>query len=375
MADFSIEDHTWMARALRVAEGGRHLTTPNPSVGCVLVRDGRLIGEGHTQVVGGPHAEVMAMRDAAARGEPLTDATAYVTLEPCAHHGRTPPCADALLAAGIGRVVAAMVDPHPKVAGQGLARLRAGGVQVAVGLMADAARESLQGFLSRIERGRPWLRLKLAASLDGKTALANGESKWITGAAARADVQRWRARSCAMITGIGTVLADDPLLTVRELDGQPWTLSRQPLRVVLDTTLRLPATAPLLTAPGRTVVVTLPDADPVRRSTLEATGAEVLALPADAQGRIELHALLHALGERGINEATVEAGATLAGAFLAAGLVDELVLYQAPKLLGDAGRGLAAFSLNRLADAQGWQVIDQRAVGADLRWILRPTRF
>ena len=368
---FSAEDYAWMARALSVAEGGRRISSPNPSVGCVVVKGGRLMGQGHSQEAGEAHAEVMALRDAVSRGESCRGATAYVTLEPCSHFGRTPPCANALIEAGIARVVAAMIDPHGKVAGKGVQMLRDAGIQVDVGLMQAEARESLRGFLSRIERSRPWLRLKIAASLDGKVALANGESQWITGPAARADVQRLRARSCAMITGSGTVLMDDPLLTVREVDGQPWTHPRQPLRVVLDSRAQMPPTAKMLSAPGATLVI-VANAPAAHCKVLESAGAEVLALP-DAQGRVDLPSLLGALAQRGINEATVESGARLNGAWLASGLVDEIILYQAPVLLGNAAQGLAEFSLERLADKFAPRVIDVRQVGADMRYTLRFT--
>ncbi|WP_460536371.1 bifunctional diaminohydroxyphosphoribosylaminopyrimidine deaminase/5-amino-6-(5-phosphoribosylamino)uracil reductase RibD [Chitinimonas naiadis] len=365
---FSADDHRHMATALQVAEGGRNITTPNPSVGCVLVRDGKELGRGHSQVAGGAHAEVMAMRQVAERGGTPAGATAYVTLEPCSHFGRTPPCAKGLIDAGVVRVVVAMQDPNPVVAGKGLAMLREAGIQVEVGLMATEARESLKGFLSRIERGRPWLRVKIASSLDGKVALANGESQWITGPAARADVQRWRARSCAMLTGSGTVLMDDPLLTVREIDGQPWA-GRQPLRVVLDSRAQMPLTAKMLAAPGKTLIITA-DAPPAHHAALEAAGVEVIAL-ADPHGRVDLVATLQELARRGINEVTVESGARLNGAWLQSGLVDEVLLYQAPVLLGGAARDLADFSLERLSDKLAPKVLDVRQVGADTRYTLR----
>jgi diaminohydroxyphosphoribosylaminopyrimidine deaminase/5-amino-6-(5-phosphoribosylamino)uracil reductase len=367
--NFTAADYAFMAQALRVAEGGRFITTPNPSVGCVLVKDGRVIGQGHSQQAGGAHAEVMALRDAAAAGEAVRGATAYVTLEPCSHHGRTPPCAAGLIDAGIGRVVAAITDPNPLVAGRGLAMLREAGIAAELGLLAREARESLKGFLSRMERGRPWLRLKVAASLDGRAALHNGESQWITGPAARADVQRLRARSCAMVTGSGTVKKDDPLLTVRDIDGAPWQ-GRQPLRVVLDSRAQLSPAARLLSAPGETLVVVAraPDA---HLAALRDAGAQVIALP-DAQGRVSLSGLLPELGRRGINEATVEAGGRLNGAWLQSGLVDELVLYQAPVLLGQ-GAPLADFTLPSLADKLAPRVVDVRQVGGDLRFTLRFT--
>lgn len=365
--NFSAADHAFMAQALRVAEGGRFNTTPNPSVGCVLVRDGRVIGQGHSEPAGGAHAEVMAMRQAQAAGEPIGGATAYVTLEPCSHYGRTPPCSKGLIDAGIGRVVAAIADPNPLVAGKGMAMLAEAGIATELGLMAGEARESLKGFLSRMERGRPWLRLKIAASLDGRIALANGESQWITGPAARADVQRLRARSCAMITGSGTVKKDDPQLTVREIDGQPWR-GRQPLRVVLDSRAQLSPAAKLLHAPGKALVVVAHASD-AHIAALQAAGAEVVSL-ADADGRVDLAALLAELGRRGINEATVESGARLNGAWLRSGLVDEVVFYQAPVLLGQ-GASMADFTLEKLADKLAPRVADVRQVGGDIRYILR----
>ncbi|UXY17158.1 bifunctional diaminohydroxyphosphoribosylaminopyrimidine deaminase/5-amino-6-(5-phosphoribosylamino)uracil reductase RibD [Chitiniphilus purpureus] len=359
-------DQAFMQRALALAGRGACNTTPNPSVGCVLVRHGVIVGEGYSQPVGQAHAEVMALREAgaAARG-----ATAYVTLEPCSHYGRTPPCADALIAAGVTRVVAALTDPNPLVAGQGLARLAAAGVAVESGVLRAVALEHHKGFLSRMLRARPWLRIKLAASLDGRVALKDGQSQWITGQAAREDVQRLRARSCAMLTGIGTVLADDPQLTVRLPQPEPWH-GRQPLRVVLDSGLRLPTTARLLAQPG---VLVVGMRDGPNRVALEAAGAEVLLLPAAGQGRVDLAALLAELGRRGMNEVTVEAGGTLAGALLQAGLVDEVVLYQAPVLLGQ-GMPMAEFSLDRLADRLVPTVLSRRLVGADERIVLRFTQ-
>nr|WP_308417269.1 bifunctional diaminohydroxyphosphoribosylaminopyrimidine deaminase/5-amino-6-(5-phosphoribosylamino)uracil reductase RibD [Andreprevotia chitinilytica] len=353
-------DAVWMQRALMLAAQGQCMTTPNPSVGCVLVKDGVVVGEGHSQKAGGPHAEVMAMRIA---GDAARGATAYVTLEPCSHHGRTPPCADALIAAGIARVVVALRDPNPLVAGQGLARLSAAGIEVESGVLHAAALEHHRGFLSRMVRGRPWLRLKLAASLDGRSALKNGQSQWITGPAARADVQQLRARSCVMLTGIGTVLADDPQLTVRDFD-----IGRQPLRVVVDSALRTPPAAKLLQTPGVLIVAA---ADSERRAALEAAGAEVNVL-AGPDGRVDLPALLLELGRRGMNEVTVEAGGQLAGAVLLAGLADEVVLYQAPVLIGE-GQGMAQFNLTSLSDKLTPQVLERRMVGADERITLRFT--
>jgi diaminohydroxyphosphoribosylaminopyrimidine deaminase/5-amino-6-(5-phosphoribosylamino)uracil reductase len=348
-------DSQWMAHALRLAERGLYTTSPNPRVGCVLVQGDRLLAEGWHVRAGEPHAEVHALRAAgtAARG-----ATAYVTLEPCSHHGRTPPCADALIAAGVARVVAAMQDPNPLVAGQGLQKLRAAGIEVECGLMEAAARELNVGFAARMSRGMPWVRSKIAASLDGHTALNNGTSKWITGEAARRDVQHWRARSCAVLTGVGTALADDPQLNVRIASA------RQPLLVVLDSHLRLPPTARLLQG-GALVYTASPDEG--KRAALLRAGAEVVALPG-AAGQVDLSAVLRDLAQRGINELLVEAGRTLNGALLRAGLVDELVLYLAPQLLGDAARGMADLGeLTQLDQRVDLQWRDVRQVGGDLR--------
>ncbi len=349
-------DSQWMARALQLAERGFYTTSPNPRVGCVLTKDGAVVGEGWHERAGQPHAEVHALRaaGAAARG-----ATAYVTLEPCSHHGRTPPCADALIAAGVSRVVVAVQDPNPLVAGQGIARLRAAGIEVECGLMETSARELNIGFFSRMSRGLPWVRSKIAASLDGRTALANGTSKWITGEAARHDVQRWRARSCAVLTGVGTVLADDPQLNVRI------ETERQPLRVVLDSQLRMSPAARIL-RDGRTLVYTA-STDESKRSALQAAGAEVVAMP-NEHAQVDLPGVMRDLARRGINEVLVEAGRTLNGALFKAGLVDELVLYLAPQLLGDAARGMADLGeLVRLDQriSLAWQ--DVRHVGDDLR--------
>jgi diaminohydroxyphosphoribosylaminopyrimidine deaminase / 5-amino-6-(5-phosphoribosylamino)uracil reductase len=360
-ATFTADDHHWMAHALRLAARGAYTTRPNPMVGCVLVRDGEAVGEGWHQRKGGPHAEVFALR---AAGERARGATAYVTLEPCAHFGSTPPCADALVAAGVARVVAAMADPFPQVNGGGFARLREAGIEVADGLLQAQARALNLGFLSRIERGRPWLRLKYGASLDGRTALASGESKWITGDAARADVQRWRARASAILTGAGTVLADDPSLTVR-LDTPDEVVA--PLRVVLDRTLRALAPAKVRDGAAPTLYLHAPD---VVAPVLD--GAEFAVVPLQA-GRLDLAAVLALLGERGINEIQVEAGAELGGALLKAGLVDELLLYQAPVLLGGDARGLLdGLGIDRMAQRLALRWHDVRQVGDDLRLLLRP---
>jgi len=359
---FSATDHAHMARALRLAELGLYTTQPNPRVGCVIARGEQVIGDGWHQRAGEPHAEVFALR---AAGERARGATAYVTLEPCAHFGKTPPCADALIAAGIARVVVASEDPFPKVDGRGLEKLRATGITVETGLMRDAARDLNRGFFSRIERKRPWLRVKLGMSLDGRTALADGQSKWITSDAARADVQHWRARSSAILTGSGTVLADDPRLNTRlgeDIEFKP------PLRVVLDRALRTPVGAHVLDGNVSTLIFHGEDASP---SDDRFERAELAAAPLH-DGRLDLGAVLSALAERGINELQVEAGATLCGALFAAGYVDELLLYIAPVMLGDQARGLLNLpALTSIDAARRLRVIDQRQIGADWRLLLR----
>ena len=359
---FSPLDHEYMTRALRLAEQGLATTTPNPRVGCVIVRDGAIVGEGWHQRAGEAHAEIHALRQA---GEAARGATVYVTLEPCSHHGRTPPCAEALVDAGVGRVVAAMRDPNPLVAGNGLALLELAGIPTTCGLMEVEARELNIGFVARMTRGRPWLRIKTAASLDGKTALNNGVSQWITGRDARRDVHRLRARSCAMLTGSGTVLADDPQLSVREVET-----SRQPLRVVVDSRLQTPPTAKILSGGG--TLIACAEERPERAAALREAGAEVLLLPGEA-GRVDLAALLAELARRGCNEVTVEAGARLNGALLQAGLVDELILYYAPLLLGDKARGLFDLpELTEMAGRQELRVLDLCQIGPDIRLTARP---
>ena len=351
-------DAAFMAHALQLARRGLFTTDPNPRVGCVIVKDGRIVGEGWHQRAGGAHAEIHALN---AAGQQARGATAYVTLEPCCHHGRTPPCTAALIQAGIVRVVAAMPDPNPLVAGQGVAALTAAGLCVESGLMQPQAEALNPGFISRMRSTRPYVRVKLAASLDGRTALANGVSQWITGEAARADVQGLRARSSAILTGIGTVLADDPSLNVRAFD-----IGRQPLRVVVDGGLRMPATAKMLRLPGTTLIVTARDNAVSARRLVEA-GAEVLYLPA-ASGRVDLVALMQHLALREINELMVEAGAGLCGALLAAQLLDEIVIYYAPHILGDTAQGM--FTLPGLENMQQrWalQIQDVCAVGDDWR--------
>jgi diaminohydroxyphosphoribosylaminopyrimidine deaminase/5-amino-6-(5-phosphoribosylamino)uracil reductase len=357
---FSATDHGFMARALQLAQRGLFTATPNPRVGCVMVRDGRVLGEGWHEKAGGPHAEAAALNGIVGAGETAIGATAYVTLEPCSHFGRTPPCADALIAAGVVRVVAAMPDPNPLVAGQGLAKLAGAGIDVSSGLLAAAAQELNIGFVSRMTRGRPWLRLKVAASLDGKTALNNGVSQWITGPDARRDAHVWRARSCAVLTGIGTVKDDNPRLTVREV-----STTRQPLKVVIDSRLETPPDAAVLD--GGKVLIAAAQDDAARSAALRARGAEIVILP-NTQGKVELADLLQELGRRGINEVLAEAGTRLNGSLLREGCVDELLIYQAPILLGDAARGMFGLAeLTDLAGAMRLDIIERRAVGADFR--------
>ncbi|MCD7098304.1 bifunctional diaminohydroxyphosphoribosylaminopyrimidine deaminase/5-amino-6-(5-phosphoribosylamino)uracil reductase RibD [Stenotrophomonas sp. MMGLT7] len=359
--DFSALDQAMMARALRLAERGAWTTRPNPMVGCVIVRDGEVVGEGWHQRAGGPHAEVFALRQA---GDRARGGTAYVTLEPCAHHGRTPPCALALIEAGVARVVAAMQDPFPKVDGGGFRLLREAGIDVRCGLMQAQARELNAGYLSRCERGRPWLRIKLASSLDGRTAMADGDSKWISGEASRQDVQHWRARSAAILTGAGTVLADDPALTVR-LHGADVV---PPLRVVLDPRLRTLGCARVREGGAPTLYLHAADVRPPPLAD-----AQFAALPLAAGGGLDLQAALALLGERGINEVQVEAGAVLCGALLAQGLADELLLYMAPLLLGEQARPLlAGLGIDTMQRRIALEVVDMRMVGADVRWRLRP---
>ena len=358
---FSAIDHQMMARALRLAERGLYTTKPNPMVGCVLVRDGEVVGEGWHQRQGEAHAEVLALE---AAGERARGATAYVTLEPCAHAGHTGPCADALVAAGVSRVVAAMRDPFPQVDGKGFERLQAAGIQTAFGLMETEARELNLGFVSRVERGRPWVRVKLAMSLDGRTALASGESKWITGEAARVDGHRWRARAGAILTGAGTILADDPQLTVRLDDDTPFVA---PTRVVLDPGLATIARGRVREGDAPTLYLHAPDVKPPRDMP-----APRAAVPMN-NGMLDLRAVLQLLVERGVNEVHVETGATLAGALLSEGLVDELLLYVAPVLLGDSARPLfAGLKVDDMAHRYCLHAAETRKLGDDLRIRLRP---
>ena len=358
---FSTTDHAMMARALRLAERGAYTTRPNPMVGCVIARGDEVVGEGFHQRKGGPHAEVFALE---AAGERAKGATAYVTLEPCSHVGSTPPCVDALVAAGVARVVSAMRDPNPQVDGNGFAKLQAAGIAVESGLMEAQARELNRGFLSRIERGRPWVRVKLAASIDGRSAMASGDSKWISGEASRRDVHQWRARSGAILTGAGTVLIDDPHLTVRLDDGAEFV---PPLRVVLDPGLATVARGHVREGGAPTLYLHAPDAKPPRDVRIEHAAAPVQG------GRFDLAVVLRLLGERGINEVQVEAGATLAGGFLADGLVDELLLYVAPVMLGERARPLfEGLHIDAMTERLRMRIVESRRIGGDVRVLLRP---
>lgn len=366
MSDFTAADYEFMSRALRLARRGLYTAHPNPRVGCVLINGGKVVGEGWHRKTGEAHAEIVALN---AAGNAARGATAYVTLEPCSHKGKTPPCTDALIAAGVGHVVAAMVDPNDKVAGSGHSALENAGISVRSGLLQEEAETLNEGFLSRMQRGRPFVRLKMASSLDGSTAMADGESQWITGEAARNDVQRLRASSAAVMVGSGTVLADDPSLTVR--DDKVDNDGMQPLRVVLDSRLKMPATARMLGLPGRTAVFC---ADDSAKGALESAGAAVHVV-AGEDGGLDLVAVMIRLADLEINDVLVEAGPTLAGSMLQSKLIDELVIYQAPHIMGSETRSMFA--------TPEWQSIDQRLqltivdvrkIGADLKIIARPNR-
>lgn len=360
----SADDTRHMARALQLARAGLYGTSPNPRVGCVLVREGEVVGEGYHARAGEPHAEALALRVAGPRAR---GASAYVTLEPCSHHGRTPPCADALIEAGVSRVVIAVEDPDPRVSGSGISRLRAAGIPVETGVLGPESRELNEGFFLRHRRGRPWLRCKLAMSFDGRTAMASGESRWITGELARQDVQCLRARSCAVLTGVGTVRQDDPRLDVRE--GVPEPI-RQPLRVILDSTLLTPASARILSPPGHVLIAcSRPDAG--RRAALESAGAECLEL-AGSEGRVDLAAVLAELARRQCNEVLLEAGAVLSGAFASAGLIDEYIVYVAPVLLGSRARPLLELPFERMEQKLGLRISDITPIGQDWRICARP---
>ena len=366
---FTADDHRYMARALQLAERGVYTTDPNPRVGCVLVKENEVVGEGWHIRAGEAHAEVHALKDAGAKQ--AKDSTAYVTLEPCSHHGRTAPCCDALIDAGVSRVVVAMQDPNPKVSGQGLARIEQAGIEVESGLMQVQAEAINPGYLMRMRKGRPYVRCKLAMSLDGRTAMASGESQWITAEAARHDVHRLRARSSAIVTGIGTVRHDDPSMTVRLPDDEG-QYGEPPLRVVLDSQCQMSAQAKILNPEsGRTRVMTL-DAETSQAEALRNTGADVVTVAAD-NGKIDLAAMLKQLADDDINEVMLEAGAGLSGAMLQAGLIDEFVIYMAPILMGNGARGLLSLpGLEKMADRIELEILDTRSVGCDWRITARP---
>lgn len=360
ITQFSREDARFMARAIHLAERGLYSTDPNPRVGCIIVQGNHIVGEGWHHMAGGPHAEIEALRSA---GSFARGATAYVSLEPCCHQGKTPPCTEALTQAGITRVVAAMLDPNPKVSGKGLSALDEAGVATACGLLKDAAEALNPGFCKRMQTGRPWLRSKLAMSLDGRTAMQSGDSKWITGADARQDVQRLRARCSAILTGIETVLADDPEMTARLLEKTEEVV--QPVRIILDSTLRIPEESKILNGSARTIILTTQAADPAKALALP---AEVHVLPTTPSGRVDLAAAVAWLGQAEFNEVLVEAGPTLNGALLGETLVDEWIVYMAPVILGDEGRGLFILpGLNRMTDRIELVLDDHRHVGRDLR--------
>jgi diaminohydroxyphosphoribosylaminopyrimidine deaminase / 5-amino-6-(5-phosphoribosylamino)uracil reductase len=363
---YTAVDHQWMSQALAQAQNALYLSNPNPRVGCVIVKEGIVIGRGHTQKVGGPHAEVCALADARAHGLDTAGSTIYVTLEPCSHTGRTPPCVDALIAAQPAVVIAAMTDPNPLVAGKGLERLRAAGIEVHCGLLGEEAQRLNQGFISRMTRGLPWVRMKIAASLDGKTALPNGHSQWITGALARADGHHWRAQACAIVTGVGTVKEDNPSLNVREVATE-----RQPWKIIIDSKLETPLDAKLFQDANLSKVILVcaqldSPAQQAAAAIFEARGVEVIAMP-NSQGKVDLPRLFAYLAqERELNEIHVEAGFKLNGSLLRENCVDELLLYYAPFFMGE-GIGMANLSLPTLDQRQNWQIIDQQLFGADLR--------
>jgi diaminohydroxyphosphoribosylaminopyrimidine deaminase/5-amino-6-(5-phosphoribosylamino)uracil reductase len=356
---FDAADHAFMARAFSLTRHGRYSATPNPNVGCVIVKDGRIIGEGWHQKAGDPHAEVNALTVCS---ENPRGAAVYVTLEPCAHHGRTPPCVESLIGAGVARVVAALDDPNPQVAGKGLAALRAAGIETEVGLMPDEARRIHRGFLARMSRGRPWVRVKLGVSLDGRTALSNNASRWITSPEARRDVHDLRAQSCAVLTGIGTVLADDPELTVRDVACQ-----RQPLRVLLDSRLEIQDGAKIMQG-GNLLIVTA-TGDEGRAAALRQRGYEVVRIPTEqVKGKVDLRLMMEALARHDLNDILVETGARLNGSLLQAGVVDEIITYIAPSVLGDLAHGMFAMGeLSTLEQRTRLEFTDVRQIGPDLR--------
>lgn len=371
-ATWSVSDREYMARAIQLAKEGLYTTQPNPRVGCVLVKQGNILGEGFHYRAGEGHAEVNALR---AAGDEAKGATAYVTLEPCSHYGRTPPCSDALIKAGVTRVVAAMVDPNPQVAGRGMTMLREAGIEATSGLLEESARTLNPGFIKRMETGLPFVRVKSAISLDGRTAMASGESKWITGPAARGDVQKLRAQSSVILTGIGSILQDDSALTVREeqlnLPNVADVVQKQPLRVVLDSHLQMPLTASILKQPGRTLIATCTD-DTIAKNKLKDAGAEVLVMPAE-NGRVALLPLLRWLAsEEQCNDLLVETGSVLAGAFVEQKLADELHVYMAMKLLGSQAKPLFELPLTKMSEQVELQMLDSRMLGDDLKLILQP---
>jgi len=373
-----LEDEHWMSRAIELAQGGLYTTHPNPRVGCVIVKDDEVVGEGFHFRAGEPHAEVHALREA---GDKAQGATAYVTLEPCSHYGRTPPCCDALIAAGVSRVVAAMQDPNPEVAGRGLTRIEQAGISVASGVLEEEARLLNPGFLKRMEEGLPYVRVKQAMSLDGRTAMASGESKWITGSEARSDVQRLRAMSDAIITGVDSIIHDDSSLTLRkdelglasELAVE--AIKHQPLRVVLDSQLRIPETAKILDLEGESIVICLDSSDQEKRQRLEAKGVTVWTQPVASlleSNKLDLNQVLNDLVEqRSINEVLVEAGASLSASFINESLVDECWTYIAPKLMGSSARPLLNLSFDAMAEAIPMSFDDVSVVGDDIRVISR----
>jgi len=358
---FDAAERELMRQALELAARGLYTTTPNPRVGCVIAKGGTTVGTGWHEKAGLPHAEVLALKEA---GERARGATLYVNLEPCSHHGRTPPCVDAIIPAGITRVVAAMQDPNPRVAGAGFAKLRAAGIEVEHGLMEDEARELNIGFVARMTRGRPWVRMKIAASLDGRTALANGKSQWITSEAARTDGHRWRARACAILTGHGTVRDDDPQLNVRGVDTP-----RQPLKIVVDSRFETSLSARLL-KDGKTLVAGAVD-ETKRIAALKAAGAETIVIPND-RGKVELLRLMEELARRELNEIHVEGGTKLNGSLLQAGVVDELLVYLAPSVIGDSGRGMFDLpELTELSRSTALKIREVERIGADIRIVAR----
>lgn len=360
---FSAADYVFMSHALRLAEQGLYTTTPNPRVGCVIVRDEQIVGGGWHQKAGQPHAEINALAEA---GATARGATAYVTLEPCSHHGRTPPCADALIAAGIARVVMAMEDPNPLVSGRGRAMLQQAGISVQTGVLQAEAHTLNAGFISRMTRKKPWVRLKIAASLDGKTALNNGASQWITGEAARQDGHRWRARSCAIMTGIGTIKSDDPQLTVRHIKTD-----RQPKKILVDSRLAISLDARVLQDGEETFIFTAQTGNPEKKAALSQMNIRVIVLP-NAAGKVDLQKMMVVLAESGINEVLVEAGSGLNGALVEAKVVDELVLYLAPHLLGDDAQGMIKLSeLTQLEQKKKLEIQDMRVIGQDIRLIAK----